>query len=144
MKLPKYPIRMRYALILIVGVLILGGPRVASSLTNNISVATPEISYSTTDVTPDSLKPPECSGVSNITTIISGAGALTGTAGNDLILGDGDDNTIDGGDGNDCILGGAGVNEIDGGAGADVCIDSGSAPVFRNCETRSPDIPNTP
>ena len=44
---------------------------------------------------------------------------VTGTAGNDVIDGDGEDNTLIGGAGNDVIRGGVGSDDLDGGTGSD-------------------------
>ncbi|PYE38788.1 beta strand repeat-containing protein, partial [Psychrobacter fozii] len=46
----------------------------------------------------------------------------TGTAGNDFLLGNNDDNVLDGLDGNDVISGGTGADSLTGGAGNDTLI----------------------
>ncbi|MGP9493095.1 beta strand repeat-containing protein, partial [Psychrobacter sp. AOP7-B1-24] len=46
----------------------------------------------------------------------------TGTSGNDFLLGDNDDNVLDGLDGNDVISGGTGADSLSGGAGDDMLI----------------------
>ncbi|MDP1548272.1 MAG: hypothetical protein Q8L87_19840 [Anaerolineales bacterium] len=80
------------------------------------------------------LKPSACSGIS-VTTLITGTGTITGTAGNDLILASASADTIDGLGGDDCILGGGGDDTINGGSGSDVCIGGGGTDLFTDCET---------
>jgi hypothetical protein len=59
-------------------------------------------------VSPNELKPSQCSGI-NLTNIVDIGAGETGTSANDLILGtDKADAEIRGGDGHDCILGGKG------------------------------------
>lgn len=59
-------------------------------------------------VSPNDIKPPECSGI-NLTNIVDVGAGETGTSANDLILGtDKNDPEIRGGAGDDCILGGRG------------------------------------
>lgn len=68
------------------------------------------------------LYPTECGGLT-LTNIVTGAGTITGTAANDLILGSAGDDTINGGAGTDCIIAGSGNDTIDGGgAETDVCL----------------------
>jgi len=55
-------------------------------------------------------------------TPITGAGDLSGTSGDDVILGDGSDNTLHGYAGDDHLEGGAGNDTLDGGAGHDVLL----------------------
>ncbi|WP_426039462.1 DUF4214 domain-containing protein [Brevundimonas sp. DC300-4] len=50
---------------------------------------------------------------------------VTGTSGNDTIIGDSNANMLDGGAGNDLLLGGGGNDTIIGGAGIDVALFSG-------------------
>jgi Ca2+-binding RTX toxin-like protein len=80
------------------------------------------------------LKPSACSGIS-VATLITGAGTIIGTAGNDLILASAGDDSIDGMGGNDCILGGAGDDTINGGTGIDVCLGNAGTDTFTDCET---------
>ena len=84
-------------------------------------------------MTAEELRPAECAGLM-LTNVVTGAGAITGTAGNDLILGSGGADTIDGGGGNDCILGGGGDDQLDGGEGTDVCLGGAGSNTFSNCE----------
>ena len=67
------------------------------------------------------LKPYMCDGI-YLTNLVSGSGTLTGTEGNDLILGSSGADVIDGLGGNDCVLGGGGADICTGGAGSDIFI----------------------
>jgi Ca2+-binding RTX toxin-like protein len=78
-------------------------------------------------------KPPICAGWL-LTNLITGTGSLSGTEGNDLILGGPGSDSIDGLGGNDCILGGGGDDQITGGDGNDVCIGGLGANTFITCE----------
>jgi Ca2+-binding RTX toxin-like protein len=69
-------------------------------------------------------KPYACGGM-YLTNIVSGSGTLTGTAGNDLILGSPSVDMIDGLGGNDCIVGGGGT---------DVCLNDVGNDVLISCE----------
>jgi Ca2+-binding RTX toxin-like protein len=80
------------------------------------------------------LKPSVCAGFS-VTTLVTGSVTLTGTEGNDLILGSSGADTIDGLGGNDCILGGGGDDSITGGDGNDVCLGGAGTDTFTECET---------
>ena len=64
------------------------------------------------------LKPSECDGIV-LTSLVTGAGLFSGTAGNDLILASSGGGTRSGLGGRHCILGGAGGDIING-AGDDV------------------------
>lgn len=80
------------------------------------------------------LKPPACRGLF-LSGIVSGSGEITGTEGNDLILGGPGPDTIDGLGGNDCILGGGGDDIIAGGEGTDVCLGGPGSDTFIDCES---------
>lgn len=79
------------------------------------------------------LKPPACAGIS-VTNLVTGSGTLSGTEGNDLILGGPAADEINGLGGNDCILGGGGDDVINGGDGNDVCIGGPASDAFTECE----------
>jgi Ca2+-binding RTX toxin-like protein len=79
------------------------------------------------------LKPAVCAGII-VTNLITGAGTITGTAGNDLILGSSGADSIDGAGGDDCILGGGGDDQITGGDGNDVCLGGPGMDEFTACE----------
>jgi Ca2+-binding RTX toxin-like protein len=84
-------------------------------------------------VSGDDLKPPACT--MNLTNIVRGTGTITGTEGNDLILGSSSVDTIDGLGGDDCILGDNNDDLITGGDGIDVCIGGPGDDIFVTCET---------
>ena len=79
------------------------------------------------------LKPAACASM-DLTNIVSGAGTLTGTAGNDLILGSSGADVIDGLGGNDCIVSGGGDDSLNGNDGNDVCLSGSGNDVFISCE----------
>jgi Ca2+-binding RTX toxin-like protein len=82
------------------------------------------------------LKPSACAGMS-LTSLTTGSGTLTGTEGNDLILGGPGADSIDGLGGNDCILGGGGDDIITGGEGTDICLGGPGNDTFTDCESES-------
>jgi Ca2+-binding RTX toxin-like protein len=98
----------------------------------NIVPAT-NASHQTVPVGIDDLKPSACAGWL-LTNFVTGSGSLTGTEGNDLILGGPNADAIDGLGGDDCILGGGGDDSITGGDGTDVCIGGPDADTFTTCE----------
>jgi Ca2+-binding RTX toxin-like protein len=89
------------------------------------------------------LKPPACNDL-NLTNVVTDG---TGTTANDLVVGDENDNTLDGGEGSDCVVGGNGDDTLTGGAGDDILIggggtdtctgDSGSDTYDDSCETQN-------
>ena len=91
------------------------------------------VAYQTMSVSINDLKPPACAGWF-LTNLVTGTGSLTGTEGNDLILGSSDTDTIDGLGGDDCILGGGGDDQVTGGNGTDVCIGGPGNDTFTTCE----------
>ncbi len=102
------------------------------------TVPSTRLGNQTKSVTPNNLKPSFC-GSLDLQNVVSGSGSITGTNGNDLILGSSGDDTIDGLDGNDCILGGTGNDTISGSNGNDVCNEGGDAgDTFATCETTIP------
>ncbi len=82
------------------------------------------------------IKPSACAGIF-LTNLVTGAGTITGTAGNDLILGSPSADTIDGLGGDDCILGGGGDDQITGGDGSDFCLGGPGTDTFTTCEGES-------
>ncbi len=73
------------------------------------------------NVNPNDLKPSECNSIS-LSTIVNIANGDSPTAGNDLILGTGSQDAINGLGGDDCILGGDKNDNLFGGEGDDVII----------------------
>ena len=80
------------------------------------------------------LKPAACAGIA-VAGVVTGSGSFNGTAGNDLIFGSSNLDTIGEVAGDDCILGGDGDDVITGGAGTDVCIGGSGTDTFVACET---------
>lgn len=91
--------------------------------------------HRTFSIGPNDLKPAQCNGI-NLTNLVVGAGAISGTSGNDLILGSSLPDIIDGSGGDDCILGGGGVDTITGNTGNDVCISGPGLDIFLTCEVQ--------
>jgi Ca2+-binding RTX toxin-like protein len=84
-------------------------------------------------ITPDTLKPAACAGIT-LTTLVIGS---TGGAGNDLVLGSAAVDTMDGNGGNDCVIGGGSNDSLRGSAGTDVCIGGPGTDTFHvSCETQ--------
>jgi len=87
-------------------------------------------------ITAETLKPAACAGIT-LTAILTGAGNITGTNANELIISDGTvNNKLNGGGGNDCIIGSSVKNQFTGGAGTDVCIGNGGGDTFATGETQ--------
>ena len=81
------------------------------------------------------LKPAACASIT-VSTVVTGSGTINGTAGNDLILGSSNLDTIGDLAGDDCILGGDGDDVITGGLGSDVCLGGPGNDIFLSCETQ--------
>lgn len=94
------------------------------------------VAHQTVTVGINDLKPSTCAGWS-LSNLVTGAGTITGTEGNDLILGSSSADTIDGLGGDDCILGGGGDDFITAEDGTDVCIGGPGNNIFTNCEIES-------
>ncbi|MCH7373184.1 Ig-like domain-containing protein [Aeromonas sp. MR16] len=63
--------------------------------------------------------------------IASGAGTVSGLAGNDVLVAQNSGNTLDGGANNDLLLGGTGADVLIGGAGGDMLAGGGGADTFK-------------
>ena len=109
---------------------------VASAFAAGLTISQTNIDEKSVPVIAEDLKPSACDGLS-LTQIISGSGALTGTSGNDLIIGSSGVNAIDGLGGNDCILGGSGDDSLAGGDGNDVCLGGPGNDTFTGCEVEA-------
>jgi Ca2+-binding RTX toxin-like protein len=101
-----------------------------------VAVSNSSVGAQSSSVTANSVKPGICTGI-NLTSIVSGTGTVTGTPGNDLILGSSGADTIDGLGGDDCILGGGGDDVIDGDTGTDICLGGPGADSFITCESET-------
>jgi Ca2+-binding RTX toxin-like protein len=104
-----------------------------TAFTAGIAVSTSNVGTQSYLATANSVKPSTCEGL-NLTNIVSGTGTVTGTPGNDLILGGPDSDSIDGLGGDDCILGGGGDDTIDGNSGTDICLGGPGTDSFAGCE----------
>ncbi len=109
---------------------------VVTALTATNTVPPTRIGRTTLPIGLNDLKPSACGGIL-VTGLVTGAGVITGTDGNDLILGSPGADTIDGLGGNDCILGGGGDDSITGGEGSDICLGGPGADTFIACEGES-------
>ena len=123
------PFTFRVVLALAVVLALIGSRSVLAG--GNAVPATNATRYSVA-ITADALKPASCAGIT-LTTLVIG---VTGTAGDDLLLGTANADTMNGGQGNDCILGGGGDDTLKGGPGTDVCIGGPGIDTFSNCETQ--------
>jgi Ca2+-binding RTX toxin-like protein len=123
--------------IVLIGLFALVVASLASAFAATNTIAPSNIGIRSVQVNANDLKPAACAAI-NLTEVVSGAGTITGTSGNDLILGGSGDDSIDGLGGDDCIVGGGGNDIIDGNDGSDICIGSGGNVTFLNCETMIP------
>jgi Ca2+-binding RTX toxin-like protein len=122
-----------YLRIVALGLLALIGVSVVSAFAAGMSMPAANVGQQSILVTAEDIKPAAC-GAIFLTNIVSGSGVLTGTAGNDLIIGSAGADLIDGLGGNDCILGGGGVDTLTGNEGNDMCLGGSGIDVFINCE----------
>jgi Ca2+-binding RTX toxin-like protein len=99
-------------------------------------VQTTNVAHQTLNVNINDLKPSICAGWS-LENLVTGAGVITGTEGDDLILGGSSMDVIDGLGGDDCILGGGGDDQITGGSGTDICVGGPGTDTFITCESES-------
>ncbi len=100
------------------------------------TVQATNVTHETISVGVNDLKPSTCAGWF-LTNLVTGSGYITGTEGNDLILGSPNTDMIDGLGGDDCILGGGGDDQITGADGNDICIGGPGADTFITCEGES-------
>jgi len=111
---------------------------VATAIAATNTVPPTRLDSQTRSITANSLKPAWCASL-DLSSVIAGSGAITGTNGNDLILGSAGDDTINGLDGNDCIVAGDGADTINGGNGSDICNTGGdTGDGTTECETTLP------
>jgi len=122
--------------IISLGFLALLAVSVVSAFAAGISMPATNLGQQAVPVTAEDIKPAAC-GTIFLTNIVSGSGVLTGTTGNDLIIGGAGADFIDGLGGNDCILGGGGVDTLTGNEGNDVCLGGAGIDVFADCEVEA-------
>jgi hypothetical protein len=106
---------------------------VVTAFAASIQIAPSRMGVESIPVSAEDLKPSICT--MHLTNIVRGAGTITGTNDNDLIIGSSEGDIIDGGGGDDCIVGGDGDDSIDGNSGTDICIGGAGNDSFSNCET---------
>lgn len=119
------------------GLFLLSVASIFSAFAAGVSISPANVGTLSLAVSVDDFKPSACSGLA-LSNLVTGTGTITGTAGNDLILGSADADTIDGMGGNDCILGGGGDDTITGGADIDVCLGGPDNDSFLACEAEYP------
>jgi Ca2+-binding RTX toxin-like protein len=100
------------------------------------TVQTTNVAHQTVTVNINDLKPSSCAGWS-LENLVTGSGSITGTEGDDLILGGSSMDMIDGLGGDDCIVGGGGDDQITGGGGTDICIGGPGIDTLITCEGES-------
>ena len=121
------------ARLLFLGLLTLVLASIMSAFAAGMIVPSSNVGQDSVPVTAEEIKPSACEAL-YLTDIISGSGTLTGTPGNDLIIGSALTDAIDGSGGDDCILGGGGDDQITGGDGNDVCLSGPGTDLFTACE----------
>ena len=129
----RIPISVRLAALAFLALIVIS---VRSAFAAAISVPASSVGQQAVRVTAEDIKPAAC-GSLHLTNIVSGSGTLSGTAGNDLIIGSAGADTVDGLGGNDCILGGGGDDSLTGNEGNDVCLGGGGTDLFTDCETEA-------
>ena len=105
-----------------------------SAFAAGLSATSSNVDRKSVSVSANDVKPPACAGL-YLSGIVTGAGTVTGTAGNDLMIGGSGADVIDGLGGNDCILGGGGDDTLAGGEGSDVCLGGPGNDLFTDCES---------
>lgn len=119
-----------------VGLLVLTAFSVATAVAATNAVPSTSTEHRSLVIGLNELKPPQCNGI-NLTNLVTGTGTLSGTGGNDLILGSSMPDIIDGAGGDDCILSGGDIDTITGDTGNDVCLGGPDTDVFLTCEVQS-------
>ena len=128
-------IRMIYQLV-VVGLATLILSSIMSAMAASISVPKSGLGEISRSISVDDLKPPQCAAI-HLSNLIIATGMISGTSGNDLILGGSGANTISGEGGNDCIVGGSDNDTLYGGPGSDVCIGGSGADILDDsCEAK--------
>lgn len=101
-------------------------------MTATSTVAGSRAGSSTVPASASQLAPLECAGLV-LSAIVTGAGAIDGSGGSELILGSADADRIRGRGGDDCIVGGGGNDDLNGNGGSDVCIGGPGTDTFASC-----------
>lgn len=101
-------------------------------MTATSTVAGSRAGGSTLVATVSELAPAECAGLL-LSRVVTGSGAVRGSAAGDLILGSPRADRMRGRGGSDCIVGGDGNDRLSGNSGADVCIGGPGVDRFSSC-----------
>jgi len=126
----KIPISLRLVWFGLISLILISA---ITAFSAGVSVSNTTLGTDSSSVSANRVKPEACAGL-NLTNIVTGAGTVTGTTGNDLILGSSGADTIDGLGGDDCILGGDGDDIINGNSDTDICLGGPGVDSFTNCE----------
>jgi Ca2+-binding RTX toxin-like protein len=103
-----------------------------TAYTASATVSATQLGRTSAGVTPDDLKPSECTIA--VTSIVSGSGNVSASAGSQLVLGSSANDTISGNiAGNDCIVGGAGTDTVTGLGSGNQCIVSSTTTAVLDC-----------
>jgi Ca2+-binding RTX toxin-like protein len=105
----------------------------AYAYTASVNVPATHVGRQQFTIDANALKPAACSAL-NLTSVVAG---VTGTTGNDLILGPSTGSTLNGNGGQDCIVGGGGNDTLrgNGNHAGDVCIGGPGTDTFNQCQT---------
>ena len=137
------PARRRHTIVGLIGALfaaaIAFGLVTSFTAANTVPLSRASVTRST--LTPSQLAPSYCASLALTKLVVATTSTVTGTTGNDLVLGRGalGSQALNGGSGDDCIVAGGSTsstsNTIDGGPGTDICIGApGTTMTFTNCE----------
>lgn len=103
-----------------------------TAYTASATVAATQLGRTGSVVTANDVKPSECT--MTVTSIVSGSGNVSASAGSQLVLGSSANDTITGNiAGNDCIVGGAGTDAITGLGSGNQCVVSSSTTAVVGC-----------
>lgn len=106
-----------------------------SALSASNSIPLTRLGLTTRPITPNDLKPDQCSPITVTNIVNCTGGACFGTDANDLIFGTTGADVIRGGKGDDCILGGDGDDTLRGEQGDyDYCVDVPGTDFHPSCE----------
>jgi Ca2+-binding RTX toxin-like protein len=114
------------------GILIAAAAHLLTAHAASATVPSSQLGRSSTVVSPNNLRPSECT--MTVTSIATGSGTFSASASFQLVLGSAGNDTITGNlGGNDCIVGGAGTDTITGLGTGNQCIVSSSTVAVVNC-----------
>ena len=121
-----------FTLLVLLGVILVVS-YTALSAANSVPLS--RLGLTTKSITPNDLKPSECTMTITNVVYCRAQGTCNGTNANDLIFGTPGNDKIQGKQGDDCILGGGGDDELYGDQGNDVCLGGpGTNYIDASCE----------